>query len=235
MGVHRGAGIVAYRDGGATALGLVGLLRMVPSAILRAAAHPARRPRTPRARPVVVSTLRGVVTAAAAVVAAMGGPPAAIYVLAVLSTIAATLFRPAHSALLPSLCHTGHELASANVVRGMLDSASTLVGPLVAAVLLEVADVGSVFAVAAAASLWSAALLLRLRYDAPPRPSAPVRPQPDAGGHRRFERGRSQPRSGARARSCGRAVLHARGADRPLRGGAIELLGTGVNRAWAPS
>ncbi len=31
-----------------------------------------------------------------------------------------------------------------------------------------------VFAVAAAASLWAAGLLLRLRYDAPPRPSAPI-------------------------------------------------------------
>jgi hypothetical protein len=29
-----GLGIVAYRDGGATAVGLVGLLRMLPSAIL---------------------------------------------------------------------------------------------------------------------------------------------------------------------------------------------------------
>ena len=44
---------------------------------------------------------------AAAVVAALDLAPVAIYALAVLSTIAATLFRPAHSALLPSLCHTG--------------------------------------------------------------------------------------------------------------------------------
>src|ERR671913_365573 len=164
-------GIVAYRDGGAAALGLVGLLRMLPSAICAPLLSPfADRGRRGRVL-VVVSTVRGVVTAAAAVVAATGGAPAVIYVLAVLSTIAATLYRPAHSALLPSLCHTGHELASANVVRGMLDSAATLVGPLVAAVLLEVADVDVVFAVAAASSLWSAALLLRLQYDAPPRPS----------------------------------------------------------------
>jgi MFS family permease len=170
-------GIVAYRDGGATALGLVGLLRMVPSAICAPLLSPlADRGRRERVL-VVVSTVRGIVTAAAAVVAAMGGAPAVIYALAVLSTIAATLFRPAHSALLPSLCHTGHELASANVVRGLLDSASTLVGPLLAAVLLGVADVAVVFAVAAAASLWSAALLLRLRYDAPTRPPAAARPR----------------------------------------------------------
>jgi MFS family permease len=164
-------GIVAYRDGGAALLGLVGLLRMVPSAICAPLLSPfADRGRRERVL-VVVSTARGVATAAAALVAAVGGAPVLIYVLAVLSTIAATLFRPAHSALLPSLCHTGHELASANVVRGMLDSAATLVGPLLAAVLLEVADVDVVFAVAAAASFWSAALLLRLTYDAPPRPS----------------------------------------------------------------
>src|SRR5918994_2444019 len=165
-------GIVAYRDGGAAALGLVVLLRMLPSAICAPLLSPfADRGRRDKVL-VVVSTARGVVTAAAAAVAALGGAPALIYALAVLSTIAATLFRPAHSALLPSLCHTGHELASANVVRGMLDSAATLVGPLVAAVLLEVADVDVVFAVAAAASLWSAALLLRLDYAAPPRPPA---------------------------------------------------------------
>ncbi|MFW3172443.1 MFS transporter [Geodermatophilus sp. CPCC 206100] len=170
-------GIVAYRDGGATALGLVGLLRMVPSALCAPLLAPlADRGRRERVL-IVVSTLRAIATGAAAGVVALAGPPAAVYALAVLSTIAATLFRPAHSALLPSLCHTGHELASANVVRGLLDSAATLVGPLLATVLLGVTDVAVVFAVAAGASLWAAALLLRLRYEAPPRPPAPARPR----------------------------------------------------------
>src|SRR5215207_3647282 len=169
-------GIVAYRDGGATALGLVGLLRMVPSALVAPLLSPlADRGRRERVL-IAVSTLRGIATAAAAVVAALAGPPAAIYALAVLSTIAATLYRPAHSALLPSLCHTGHELASANMVRGLLDSAATLVGPLVAAVLLQFTGVDVVFWVAAGASFLAAALLVRLRYDAPPRPPAPSRP-----------------------------------------------------------
>ncbi|HYO38887.1 MAG TPA: MFS transporter [Nocardioidaceae bacterium] len=168
-----GLGIVAYRDGGATAVGLVGLLRMVPSAI----AAPLLAPLADRGRRervlILVSTARGVSTGAAAVVVGVGGPTQVVYALAVLSTIAATLYRPAHSALLPSLCRSGHELASANVVRGLLDAAATLVGPLVAALLLELADVTVVFAVAAGASAWAAVLLLRLDYDAPPRPSAP--------------------------------------------------------------
>jgi MFS family permease len=169
-----GLGIVAYRDGGAAAVGLVGLLRMVPSAVLAPLLSPlADKGRRERVL-VLVSTLRSVATGAAAVVVGMGGPVEIVYALAVLSTIAATLFRPAHSALLPSLCHTGSELAGANVVRGLLDAAATLVGPLLAAVLLEVAGVTAVFAVAAGASLWGGALLLGLRYDAPPRPSAPA-------------------------------------------------------------
>lgn len=169
-------GIVAYNDGGALALGLVGLLRMVPSALL-APLLSSFADRGQRERVlVVVSTLRGVATAVAALTLAMAGPVLVVYALAVLSTIAATLFRPAHSALLPTLCRTGHELASANVVRGFLDSVATLVGPLLAAVLLAFTDVSIVFAVAAAASFGAALLLLRVRYDAPPRPAASRRP-----------------------------------------------------------
>src|SRR5688500_8572855 len=60
-------GIVAYADGGALALGLVGLLRMLPSAILAPLLSPyADRVRRERVL-VVVSTLRGLATAVAAV------------------------------------------------------------------------------------------------------------------------------------------------------------------------
>jgi MFS family permease len=112
-------GIVAYRAGGPTAVGLVGLLRMVPSALIAPLAAPlADRGRRERVL-VLVSTVRGVATGAAGIVVAVNGPVVIVYVLAVLSTIAAILYRPAHSALLPSLCRTAHELASANVVRGM--------------------------------------------------------------------------------------------------------------------
>jgi hypothetical protein len=120
-------GIVAYRSGCATAVGLVGLLRMVPSAVVAPLAAPDRG-RRERVL-VLVSTLRGIATGAAAIVVALDGSVLIVYLLAALSTIAATLYRPAHSALLPSLCRTGHEVASANVVRGFLDSVATLIGP----------------------------------------------------------------------------------------------------------
>ena len=69
-----GLGIVAYRDGGATAVGLVGLLRMAPSAILAPLLSPlADRGRRERVL-VLVSTLRGIATAAAALVVGLSGP-----------------------------------------------------------------------------------------------------------------------------------------------------------------
>jgi MFS family permease len=170
-----GLGIVAYRDGGATAVGLIGLVRMVPAAVVVLVAAPlADRGRRERIL-VLVSSLRAVATGAAGIIIALNGPVLIVYAFAVLSTMAATLYVPVHSALLPSLCRTGYELASANVVRGLLDSVATLAGPLLAAILLALTDVAVVFAVASAASLAAAALLLRLRYDAPPRPAAPRR------------------------------------------------------------
>jgi hypothetical protein len=100
----------------------------------------------------------------------------AVYALALPATAAFTVFRPAHSALLPALCHTPIELTSANVVRGLLDSLSTLLGPLAAALLPDVGSAAAVFALAAGLALASGALPLRLPYERPPRgPLQPLR------------------------------------------------------------
>src|SRR5439155_22889945 len=95
--------------------------------------------RFPRDRVLLWSCLlRAAATAAATVVLAAGGPHLAVYALAVASTAAFRLFRPTHTALLPGLCNTPFELRSANIVRGLLDSVSTLLSPLVSALLLAV-------------------------------------------------------------------------------------------------
>src|SRR5437762_3084331 len=80
--------------------------------------------------------------------------PVPAYALAAIATLAGTLYRPAHSALLPSLCTTPLQLTSANVVRGLLDSASALVGPLAAGLLVGPIGVSGVFGLCAGASLW---------------------------------------------------------------------------------
>ena len=168
-------GVVAFRDGGAAAVGLVAFVRLAPSALL-APVGTALADRFPRDRVLLWSCLvRAAATAPAALVLAADGPTVAVYGLALIATAAFTVFRPAHSALLPALCLTPVELTSANVVRGLLDSLSMLLGPLVAALLLDVSGAAAVFALAVALSLGSGALLLGLSYERPPRgPPAPV-------------------------------------------------------------
>ncbi|MDL9980704.1 MFS transporter [Microbacterium candidum] len=159
--------IVAYNAGGTLAVGVVGLITFLPSAVLTPLLSPfADRGRRERVL-VIVEVLRGTAIAAAAVVVALAGPVWIVFVLAAASAVPATLYRPAHSALLPTLCRTGRELASANVVRGLLDSTASLVGPLIAAVLLAVSDAAVVFAVASASAFVAALLVVALRYEAP--------------------------------------------------------------------
>src|SRR4051794_6458896 len=162
-------GVLAFRDGGVAAVGAVTAARMAPAALLAPfLATMADRVRRERVL-ATVGVVRAVMLAGAAVVTAAGGPTAATYGFAVVATVAVTLYRPAHSALLPALAKSPQELTSANAVRGVLDSLATLGGPLVAAVLLAASGPGAVFAVCSAASLLAGLVVVALPYDAPPR------------------------------------------------------------------
>jgi MFS family permease len=167
-------GVVAFRDGGAAAVGLVAFVRIAPAALI-APLGTTFADRFPRDRVLVWSCLiRAGATGAAATLLVAGEPKVVVYTLAVVATAAFRLFRPAHSALLPGLCNTPLELSNANVVRGVLDSLSTLLGPLAAALLLVLSGPAAVFGTSAGLSLASGVLLLRLSYERPPR----GRPQP---------------------------------------------------------
>jgi hypothetical protein len=164
-----GVTVVAFRDGGAAAVGVVGALRMAPAALLAPFAT-ALADRVPRDRILVwACAARAALVAAAAPLAAADGAAPAVYGLAVLATAAFTVVRPAHAALLPALCRTPQELTSGSVVRGLMDAAGTLAGPAAAAVLLAAGGPEAVFAAVAGASAWAAWLVARLRYDPPPR------------------------------------------------------------------
>ena len=164
-----GIAVVAFRDGGAEAVGIVAFARLAPTALFTPFGT-ALADRFPRDRVLVWSCLvRAAATATATFLLVAGAPHGAVYGLAVLSTAAFRLFRPAHSALLPRLCNTPFELRSANVVRGLFDSLSTLLGPLAAALLLGLGSPAAVFVTSAALSFASGVLLLGLSYEAPPR------------------------------------------------------------------
>jgi hypothetical protein len=123
-----------------------------------------------------VSAIRGVAVGAAAALLALGTHHAIVYALVVVATIALTVFRPVHSALLPLLCTTTTELTSANVVRGLLESVATLAGPVLAGVLLAWSGPAAVFTAAALLSLMATVLLARIDYDAPVRAASTAHP-----------------------------------------------------------
>ena len=98
--------VYAYRQGGAATLGLVSMTRW----LLAAAAAPfiAVLADRYRRRRVMISAdlLRAITVGGAALVAGSGGPALAVYLLAVLTSIIATAFPPAQTALIPSLTRT---------------------------------------------------------------------------------------------------------------------------------
>ena len=130
--------VVAFRDGGVAAVGVVTAVRMAAAALLTpflaTTADGVRRERVLTG----IGIVRAAMLACAAAVIWAGGPPAATYGFAVVATVVLTLYRPAHSALLPALANSPRDLTSANAVRGMLDSLATLGGPVAAAALLAV-------------------------------------------------------------------------------------------------
>ena len=149
-------GILAFQNGGDTAVGIVGLARMLPAALLApSAAVVVDRFRRERVL-ACIGLIRTASLAGAAFALGSLSSPVLAYILVAIETVAYTLYRPAHSALLPSICTTATELTSANVVRGLLDSSSALVGPLLAAALVEPLGIDGVLAVCAAMALWSA-------------------------------------------------------------------------------
>ena len=116
--------LVAYADGGAVAVGLVGLLRLVPAALL-APVVSTYADRLPRERVLFVSSaVRGLATVLTAPILIAGGPTWIVYALAIVSTIAFTPYRASHSALMPLLCRAPAELTSINVVRAACSTRS---------------------------------------------------------------------------------------------------------------
>ena len=173
-----GLAVLAFRNGGVVAVGIVTGARMAAAALLAPLlATVADRVRRERVL-ACVGLVRAATLGGAAVVTAVGGPTAATYGLAVVATVALALYRPAHSALLPALCASPQQLTSANAVRGMLDSFATLGGPAAAAILLAVNGLAAVFAACAGASLIGSLVVVGLSYDAPPRSKAAA-----SGGH----------------------------------------------------
>ena len=135
-----GAGLVAVYGlfrmlaGVTVALGIAGIGDRVRSEVLL---------RTSTALKAILLTL-------ATVTAAMDGPALGVIVLAASSSGLEGAYRPLQAATLQWLVRTPAELAAANVVASMMESTGNLIGPVLAGVLLAVADPTASIALAAA-------------------------------------------------------------------------------------
>jgi MFS family permease len=157
-------GIYAYDEGGAVAVGVAGVVRMLPAALLAPFAS-SLGDRYRRERFLLAIALVGCGALAASAAAFYVGSVPLVFALAAVVGLAATLVRPALQALLPSLARTPEELIAANSATSTLEGLGTLVGPLAAAVFVSLTDVGLVFAVGAVAFLAAAVLLARMTVE----------------------------------------------------------------------
>ena len=165
-------GVYAYDQGGAAAVGLIGVLRLIPAAI--AAPFLATLADRMRRELVMIGSdvLRAVLMVAAGLAIAADGPAIVVYALVVVATVAGTVFRPAQAALLPTLVRDPRELSAANVVASTVESVGSFAGPALGGLLLAVSNVETVFFVNAASFVWSALLVLGVHAAKPERPVA---------------------------------------------------------------
>ena len=157
-------GVFAYHRGGTSAVGVAGLVRLLPAAVIAPFAA-SLGDRFRRERFLVAVTLIGSTALFVSAVGAQAGNRIVVLAAASAVGISSTLFRPALQALLPSLARTPRELIAANGSTSTLESLGTLIGPLIAGALVALSGVGTVFAVGAVALLLSVGLLLRVSVE----------------------------------------------------------------------
>ena len=156
-------GVYAYDQGGAAAVGLVALIRLIPSALV-APFSASLVDRFARVTVMVVAdVVRFGLMVAAGLVIATDGPAPTVYALVALTSATGTVFRPAQAALLPSLVASPAELTAANVASSTIESVGTFLGPALGGLVLAVGSPATVFAANGATFLWSAMLVLGLR------------------------------------------------------------------------
>jgi MFS family permease len=154
--------VYAYREGGATAVGVFGVARYVSMAVVGPFASTLADRHDRKAVMVTADLVRVVLVGVAAALVAIDAPSLGVYALAVVAGVCGTAFRPAQSAMLPQLATHPGELTAANAVSSTVESVGFFIGPAIAAGLLAATDVATVFAFDAATFLWSAVLVGRV-------------------------------------------------------------------------
>jgi len=157
-----GVVVFAYAQGGAAAVGIVGLLRWVAAGLVSPFAALLADRYDRRAVMVASDLLRAALMGLAAATVAADAASWVVYLLATFVSIAGTPFRPAEAALTPQLVRTPDELGAANVVASAIESVGIFVGPALGGLLLTATTVSTTFLVTAGGVTISAVLLVRI-------------------------------------------------------------------------
>jgi MFS family permease len=160
--------VFSFEEGGATAVGVVGLLRWLAAGVVSPFAALLADRFERRAVMVVSDLLRAVLIAGAAVAVLVDAPAYLVYGFATLVSIAGTPFRPAEAALTPQLVRTPDELGAANVVASAIESIGIFAGPALGGLLLAWTSVSTTFLVTAGGVALSALFIVRIQRVAGP-------------------------------------------------------------------
>jgi len=166
--------VYAYDVGGASAVGVAALVRMLPAAFA-APLTGLIADRSSRRDVMVLATLvrsASLALVAAAIAADLGF--AVVLLPAAVFTIASTAIKPAQAALLPTLVHTPEQLAAANAAWSAIDSAGFLVGAIAGGSLIAATSAELAVAATAAVFLLAAFLIHRIPHDPRPTHREPV-------------------------------------------------------------
>jgi MFS family permease len=158
-------GVFAYDVGGTLGVGLAGLVRLLPAALVAPfAAFVGDRFRRERFL-VAISAGGCLALAGSAAVYFVDRNEYVIFPLASIFGLSSTLLRPALQSLLPSLARTPEELIASNGATSTIEGLATLVGPLIAGVLIAATNPGVVFALAGMALLAATLFFVRVHVE----------------------------------------------------------------------
>jgi MFS family permease len=180
--------IYAFDEGGATAVGVAALARMLPAGLTAPFTSLLADRRSRRDLLLAATLVRALSLGAIVAAVALGGPLALVLVLAAVQTIACTAAKPAQASLLPLLARSPEQLAAANAAWSAIDSAGFCAGALLGGALAAGPGLNAGFAATGLAFLLAAATLVPLPRDAPPphrelREDAPLAGEVLAGVH----------------------------------------------------
>jgi MFS family permease len=131
--------VFAYQTSGVVAVGVLGLARTLPAAILSPALSTITD-RLPRHRVLLAVHLgRATLLATAAISVQAGLAPLVVYAIAPLDALLGVLHRPTHMPLLPALARSPEELVASNVASSTFEGIGTLIGPALGGLLIAYA------------------------------------------------------------------------------------------------